>query len=110
MNEIIEDTYITRERDTHQGVRKMLIKRGEESEAMLTGQVTMSTDAGVGNVKASRFASEDVVSLEHRNRKPSLDQLMRGAKAANATTENCNFTRHHRLATRRRFTRLLELG
>ncbi len=110
MNEIVEDTYVARERNTHQGVRQMLIKRREESEAMLTGQVTTSAGAGVGNIKASRLASEDVVALEHRNRKSSLDQLMRGAKAANATTENCNLTRHHRIASRRRFTTLLELG
>jgi hypothetical protein len=77
---------------------------------MLTGQVTPSTNGGVGNVKASRFASEDVIALEYRNRESSLDQLMRGAKAANTTTENCNLTRHHRLATRLRFTSLMELG
>jgi hypothetical protein len=86
MNEIIEDTYIARERDTHQCVRKMLIKRGKETETMLAGQVNTSSVAGVGNIKASRFASEDVVALEYRNRKSSLDQLMCGAKAANAAT------------------------
>jgi hypothetical protein len=37
MNEIVEDTYIGREWDAHQGVWQMLIKRGKESEAMLTG-------------------------------------------------------------------------
>jgi hypothetical protein len=37
MNEIVKNTYIGREWDAHQGVRQMFIKRGKESEAMLTG-------------------------------------------------------------------------
>ena len=108
MNEIVEDTYIAGERDARQGVREMLIKCGEETEAMLTGQVGTSPGAGVGNINASRFASEDVVALEHRNRKSSLDQLMRSAKATNAATQNRDLRRHHRLAITRRFSRLVE--
>ena len=99
VNEIVEDTYIARERDAHQGVWEMLIKCGEETEAMLTGQVGTSPGAGVGNVKTSRFASEDAVALEDRNCKSSLDQLMCSAKATNATTQNRDLRRHHRLAT-----------
>jgi hypothetical protein len=64
----------------------MLIKRGEESEAMLSGKVTTSADAGAGNIEASRFASEDVVAFEHRDGKSSLDQFVCGAEAADAAT------------------------
>jgi hypothetical protein len=102
MNEIVEDTNIAGERDACQGVWEMLIKCGEETETVLTGQVGTSSGAGVGNVKASRFASEDAVALEHRNRKSSLDQLMCGAKATNAATQNRDLRRHHCLATTRR--------
>ena len=85
MNEIVEYTYIGREWDAHHGVWQMLIKRGKESEAMLTGQVDTSSGAGVGNINAPRLASEDVAALKHGDRKSALDQLMCGAKTANAT-------------------------
>jgi hypothetical protein len=42
--------------------------------------------AGVGNINAPRLASEDVAALKHGDRKSALDQLMCGAKAANAAT------------------------
>jgi hypothetical protein len=64
----------------------MPIKRGKESEAMLAGQVDTSSGAGVGNINAPRLASEDVAALKHGDRKSALDQLMCGAKAANAAT------------------------
>jgi hypothetical protein len=85
VHQVVKHAHITGIRDAHHGVRQVPVKSREKSESVFTREILAAGSSCIGDRQAASFPAEYVLLFVYGDLKSALNQLMRGAEAANTT-------------------------
>jgi len=98
---IVERVAVRAIRNAPHGIGDVLIKAGEEAEAVLPGKRQPAAAFRTGNRNAARLSSEHALAFIHPHPKAALGQFLRGAEPRDAATQNSHSLHHSDILRRR---------
>jgi len=87
-DEVVDHALPAPSRDARHGVGQVAVEAREEAEPVLGGDVGPPIRPRAGEWEAARLAAEPRAALVHAGRESAVDELVRGAQAADAAAEH----------------------